>query len=94
MNKYAHKLKLTNTKFVNPTGLTNVENYSTARDLAVLTSVCLKDHVMRLIFKRKVHKCEVKNEKLGYNRYINCYLEKSFGRIQISSSTNTKNVLE
>lgn len=68
MNKYAHSLGLLDTKFVNPTGLTNIENYSTCRDLAFLTTVCLKNHLLRMIFKRKVHKCEVRNDKLGYNR--------------------------
>jgi len=70
MNKYAHELGLKDTQFVNPTGLTNVDNYSTAGDMALLTSICLKNQLLRLIFRKKVHKCDVKNDKLGYNREV------------------------
>jgi D-alanyl-D-alanine carboxypeptidase (penicillin-binding protein 5/6) len=69
MNRQAQLLGLSSTHFDNPTGLTNQMNYSTAKDMAHLTSVCLKNHLLRLVFKKKVHKCEVKNDKLGYNRY-------------------------
>lgn len=68
MNRCALRLGLANTHFDNPTGLTNANNYSTAKDISILTAACLKNHLLRLIFRRKVHKCEVKNDKLGYNR--------------------------
>lgn len=68
MNKYAYDIGMISTKFVNPSGLSHAENYSTAHDLAILTSLCLKNHLLRLIFKRKIHKCNVVNDKLGYNR--------------------------
>lgn len=61
MNKNAHKMKLKRTQFSNPTGLTDTENYSTAEDIALLISFCLKNHLMRSIFKKKVYICEVKN---------------------------------
>ena len=64
------KKKQLNTKFVNPTGLTHTENYSTAKDMAVLTAACLHNGLLRIIFKKKTHKCEVRNDKLGYNREV------------------------
>ena len=57
MNRFALRLGLTNTRFDNPTGLTNADNYSSAKDIALLTAACLKNHLLRLIFRRKVHKC-------------------------------------
>ncbi len=68
MNRQAQFLGLRQTHFDNPTGLTNKMNYSTAKDMALLTSACLKNHLLRKIFRKKVHKCQVKNEKLGYVR--------------------------
>lgn len=68
MNKNSFKMGLKKTKFRNPTGLNNANNYSTANDLALLTSFCLKNHVLRAILKRKVYKCTLKNEKMGTNR--------------------------
>lgn len=47
MNKNAHKIGLKDTHFANPTGLSNANNYSTAKDLALLTAHCLKNHLMR-----------------------------------------------
>ena len=76
MNRYAYKIGLRNTHFDNPTGLTNEMNYSTAKDMAHLTKVCLKINFFRLVVRRKVHKCEVVNDKLGYKRYFYIYLDK------------------
>ncbi len=47
MNKHCHKIGLKNTHFVNPTGLSNSKNYSTARDIAILTAHCLKNNLLR-----------------------------------------------
>lgn len=57
MNKNAHKMKLKRTQFSNPTGLTDPENYSTAEDMALLISFCMKNHLMRSIFKKKIYIC-------------------------------------
>ena len=43
MNETAQRLALTGTKFANPNGLDDENNYSTARDLAVLTRYALKN---------------------------------------------------
>jgi D-alanyl-D-alanine carboxypeptidase (penicillin-binding protein 5/6) len=47
MNKNCQKVGLKNTHFANPTGLSNSKNYSTAKDIATLTSYCLKNHTLR-----------------------------------------------
>ena len=65
MNKNCHKVGLKSTYFVNPTGLSDTRSYSTAKDMATLTAHCLKNHLLRSIFKRKVYICEAKNEKLA-----------------------------
>lgn len=57
MNKNAHKMGLKKTNFINPTGLTDKSNYSTAHDISLLISFCLKNHLMRSIFKKKVYIC-------------------------------------
>ena len=57
MNRQAQILGLKATHFDNPTGLTNKDNYSTAKDMAVLTGLCLKNHLLRRVFRKKVHKC-------------------------------------
>lgn len=61
---------LTQTKFSNPTGLYNINNYSTAQDIATLTSYCLKNHLIRSIMKRKVYNCSIKNDYEGTNRQM------------------------
>jgi D-alanyl-D-alanine carboxypeptidase (penicillin-binding protein 5/6) len=61
MNKIAHKMGLKKTKFSNPTGLSDPNNYSTAHDIALMVSFCMKNHLMRSIFKKKVYICEAKN---------------------------------
>ena len=45
MNDKAHRLGLVNTHFANPHGLDSPENYSTARDLAVLASYAMKNPI-------------------------------------------------
>ena len=43
MNQYARELGLTNTRFVNASGLPHPEHYSTARDLANLAGALIRD---------------------------------------------------
>ncbi len=43
MNREAQKLGMKNTHFVNSTGLPNPQHYSTAHDLALLTSAIIRD---------------------------------------------------
>lgn len=93
MNKNSHKIGLENTHFANPTGLSNNKNYSTAKDMAILTAHCLKNHLMREIFKKKVYNCIVTNEKLTYTRYISDYSGRSNGETPTSICTNSESAL-
>ena len=43
MNEYAQKMELKNTNFTNPTGLPNVNHYSTAEDIAKLSIRLISD---------------------------------------------------
>ena len=70
MNKNSHKIGLKNTHFSNPTGLSDKNNYSTAKDMALLTAHCLKNHSLRIMFKKKFHTCEIRNSKLCQTRQV------------------------
>ena len=43
MNRYAEKIKLTNTQFVTATGLDHPDHYSTAHDIAILSMHIIQD---------------------------------------------------
>ena len=43
MNQYARQLGMTNTNFVNATGLPQPEHYTTARDMAILAAALIRD---------------------------------------------------
>ena len=62
MNDKAHGLGLTNTRFANPHGLDHPDHYSSAMDLAILTSAAMKNP----IFAKTV---SARNIKIG-NRYL------------------------
>lgn len=49
MNAYAKKIGMTNSNFTNPSGLTSENHYSTAYDMALLTSVAIKNPIFRKI---------------------------------------------
>lgn len=55
MNQYAKKLKMNQTAFDNPHGLANPTNRSTAKDIAKLTSVCMKMSKFREIVRTKCY---------------------------------------
>ncbi|MBI4084415.1 MAG: D-alanyl-D-alanine carboxypeptidase [Candidatus Levybacteria bacterium] len=56
MNEKAQSLHLTNTNYVDPAGLDDDGNYTTAYDLAILSSYAIKDSTLANIFatKRKI----------------------------------------
>lgn len=68
MNRNCQKINLKNTRFSNPTGLADKGNYSTAHDMCKLISFCLKNHLLKQIFKKKVYTCYAINEKQGLKR--------------------------
>ncbi len=53
MNSYARKIGMQNSNFKNPSGLTAENHYSTAYDMALLTSVAIKNPVFRKIASTK-----------------------------------------
>jgi D-alanyl-D-alanine carboxypeptidase (penicillin-binding protein 5/6) len=54
MTKKAHDLGATNTRFSNPHGLTAVDHYSTARDLALIFRYAMKNPTFRQIVHTKM----------------------------------------
>lgn len=57
MNKKANELKMTNTLFNNPSGLDEEKgNMSTARDMAILMSYCIKNDEFKTITSTKKYK--------------------------------------
>ena len=52
MNAKAAELGMTNSHFVTPSGLDNVNHYSTAYDMALLTVAALKNDTLRNIFSQ------------------------------------------
>ncbi len=53
MNFYAQKIGMQNSNFTNPSGLTAENHYSTAYDMALLTSVAIKNPIFRKIVSTK-----------------------------------------
>ena len=58
MNRVAKELGLTETNFVNPHGLNNYYNKSSACDVAKLSSVAMKEPLFREIVRCKKYKCK------------------------------------
>lgn len=55
MNKKAKELNLQNTNFVTPHGLDNINHYTTAYDLSILTDYALKNEVFKEIVSTKTY---------------------------------------
>jgi D-alanyl-D-alanine carboxypeptidase (penicillin-binding protein 5/6) len=66
MNHTARQLGLSNTHFVNATGLTDSEHYTTARDIALLSSAIIRDFPKE--YKRYKQKQFTYNGIKQYNR--------------------------
>ena len=60
MNNMAQRLKLASTRFKNPHGLSIKRNLSTARDIALLASIALKEPLFREIVKCKAYNAEMR----------------------------------
>ena len=63
MNEKAASLKLSNTHFTNPHGLSDDNHYTSARDLALLASYAMKNDVFREI-------CSTKKANVSGNRTV------------------------
>ena len=55
MNETAKKIGAVNSNFVNPHGLHNDNHYTTAKDLAVITSYAMKNETFKAIVSAKKH---------------------------------------
>lgn len=64
MNKKAHELGMMDTNFANPHGLDDSnDHYSSAYDMAILTSYAMKNPTFQKIFKTKYHTAPQEGEK-------------------------------
>lgn len=63
MNQHSAKLRMFSTNFDSPHGLINKFNYSTAYDMALLTTQCMKSPVFREVVKTRIYKCSPSNHK-------------------------------
>ena len=78
MNDYAKKIGMTNSNFTNPSGLTHKNHYSTAFDMALLTSVAIKNPIFRKITATKSAVIdfgtpEISRRLSNHNRLLNEY---------------------
>jgi D-alanyl-D-alanine carboxypeptidase (penicillin-binding protein 5/6) len=68
MNILAQYLKLENTKFSNPHGLSDKQNKSTSNDLAYLCYYSMKNPDFRKIVRTTSYKCETYNTNMRLKR--------------------------
>lgn len=78
MNEKAASLGLENTHFTNPHGLDNEEHYTTARELAALTSAALKNETFREIVSTYKKSIEMHNGQgtrllINHNKLLKSY---------------------
>lgn len=78
MNEKAKELGLTNTHFVNTTGLHDDNHYTTVYEMAIITKEALKDPFFREVFSTRTYRSEISNRymaasilKLKWNKGIN-----------------------
>lgn len=64
MNSFARKLKMKNTHFDSPHGLSNPNNYSSAYDIALLSSICTNNLEFNRIVRTKNYTCKSRNKLL------------------------------
>lgn len=101
MNEKANHLGLQQTHFMNPHGLDHPDHYSSAKDLAILTSYALKNPVFQKIVKTQVKEVPWPGEKwkrtfYNKNKFLRLYKEadgvktgftKQSGRTLVTSAT-------
>ena len=83
MNRYAERLGLTDTHFVNPHGLSHPEHYTTARELSLIAAELLRHEALSRIvstYKATIPLREEKNARLlvNHNKLLRTY-EGAFG---------------
>ncbi|MCC3373469.1 D-alanyl-D-alanine carboxypeptidase [Cohnella sp. REN36] len=74
MNRKAEEIGLTNSHFVNPSGLDHKDHYSSANDLAKLTAYAMHNDTFREIVKTKEKKADGRDyEWLNKNKMLRFY---------------------
>ena len=68
MNKTANKIGATNSNFINPHGLHDNEHYTTAYDLALISSYAMKNELFKKIVSTK--KINISNGSENYDRVL------------------------
>lgn len=63
MNNYCVNFGLMQTFFDSPHGLQNVENLSTASDLAKLSAICMQNDTFKRIVSTKYYECDIRSVK-------------------------------
>lgn len=62
MNEFAQKLQCTDTHFTNPNGFDSTEQYTTARDMAVILKYCMKNNTFSEIISTPLYEIAPTNE--------------------------------
>lgn len=70
MNYMCGLLKLNNTFFQNPHGLSKRTNISSAQDIGILAAYALQDKTFRQIVNSKLYCCEIFNEASGMREIV------------------------
>ena len=73
MNQTAEKLGMTNTYFVNPTGLYDERQYTTAKDIALLVRYAIANQQFNTIFSAKIKTWYGKNDARLLTSPINLF---------------------
>lgn len=82
MNEKAQELGMTDTNFVNPTGLHDDNHYSTCRDIAILLENCIQNETLRNTMQTDTY-----TDNLGY------VMKNSWKSLQEYSATSTPGLL-
>lgn len=92
MNRTAKSIGMTNTHYVNPHGLCNKYNTSTAKDIGILCCVCMKNEIFRSIVATPNHTGQVRDGQLGPRTITwentNKLLSKGYDGIKTGITTN------
>ncbi|MDO5294611.1 MAG: D-alanyl-D-alanine carboxypeptidase [bacterium] len=74
MNEKAKEIGMTNTHFMNSTGLTEKNHYSSAKDMAILLQKCMENEQIKKILSEKKHDVGKTNiHKKGFTFYSTVY---------------------
>lgn len=101
MNTSAQELKLTNSNFTNPVGWDNQNNYSSAKDMAVLSRVLLGNQLFRKIVSTKYDSIQTQDGRnillsntnilLGSDGYVGLKTGYTFGAGECLVALNNTN---